>query len=71
MKKKKISKILDILSAILTLVFVVKVVIDYITYKTALNSAPFYLWIIIDAIYFLVPVCVLEIIKMVFKRKRH
>ena len=69
MKKKTISKILGVISAILVLIFIVKVAVDYHTYMTTLNSAPFYLWIVVDAIYFLLPACVLGIIKLILQRK--
>lgn len=69
MKKLKISKVCGIASIILMIVFVIKVILDYITYKTTLNSAPFYLWIVVDAIYFLLPASVLGIISLVLQKK--
>ena len=68
MKKSKISKIFGIASIILTIIFVIKVILDYITYKTTLNSAPFYLWVIVNAIYFLLPASVLGIISFILQK---
>lgn len=70
MKKSKISKIFGIASIILMILFVIKVILDYITYKTTLNSAPFYLWIIVDAIYFLLPASVLMIVRIFLRKKK-
>ena len=66
--KKKISKICKLASVILVVLFVIKIILDYITYKTTLNSAPFYLWIIVDAIYFMLPAGVLFIIGLILKK---
>ena len=70
MKKSKISKICVLISIILTIIFVIKVILDYITYKTTLNSAPFYLWIVVDAIYFLLPALSLLIGGLIAQRRK-
>lgn len=69
MKKAKISKICGIISIILVILFVIKIILDYVTYKTTLNSAPFYLWVIVNAIYFLLPASVLGIISFILQKK--
>jgi len=70
MKKSKISKICGIISIILVVLFVIKIILDYVTYKTTLNSAPFYLWIVVDAIYFLLPASVIMIVSIFFSKKK-
>jgi len=70
MKKSKISKMCALISIILAIIFVIKVVLDYVTYKTTLNSAPFYLWIVVDAIYFLLPASVIMIVSIFFSKKK-
>lgn len=65
MDRKKIGKICNIISLGLVACFFVKTVADYHTYLTTLNSAPFSVWVLVDAVYFLIPsgiVCLLGII---------
>lgn len=69
MKKAKISKICALISIILAIIFVIKIILDYVTYKTTLNSAPFYLWIAVDAIYLLLPASVLGIMSFILQKK--
>ena len=42
-------------SVLMVLGFVVKTIIDYSRYNSTLNSAPFSVWILANAIYFGVP----------------
>ena len=58
----KKSKVLYSIAAVLVLVFLVKTGVDWHTYNTTLNSAPFRLWILVNAIYFLLPAAVLAVI---------
>ena len=55
MSKKKIIKVCNIVAFILTLSFLLKLVRDWFVYSTTLNSAPFYLWVMVDAAYYLLP----------------
>lgn len=63
----KKSKVLYSIAAVLVLVFLVKTGLDWHTYNTTLNSAPFRLWILVNAVYFLLPAAVLAVI--VFLKK--
>ena len=56
----KKSNILWTVSAILVLVFFVKTGVDWHTYTTTLNSAPFRYWVLVNAIYFLLPAGILR-----------
>lgn len=69
MNSLKASKACIIISAVLLLCFVVKNPIDYYVYSTTLNSAPFYLWILVNTVYFILPAAVLLVVGLVLKRK--
>ena len=69
MKKVSIFKLLFVLSILLLVVFVVNTIIDYINYSTTLNSAPFSVFILVNAIMFILPSIVLAIIGFIIKRK--
>lgn len=60
MDKGKIIKFCHFASFILALCFLLKLARDWHVYNTTLNSAPFYLWVLVDAAYFLLPAaCIL------------
>ena len=50
--KQKVPMICNIVSLILLIVFVIKSIVDYTQYSTSLNSAPFYLWVLVNALFF-------------------
>ena len=50
--KQKVPMICNIVSLILLIVFVIKSIVDYTQYLTSLNSAPFYLWVLVNALFF-------------------
>lgn len=62
MKKETMYKILFSISVLLLAAFVVKTIIDYITYSTTLNSAPFSVFVLVNAIEFILPSVVLAVI---------
>jgi len=55
MKKHILIPLCFLLSGIFFLVFLIKTIADYSHYTAALNSAPFYIWIVVNAVYFIVP----------------
>lgn len=55
MKKENIYKFLYLISIFLILVFGIVIGIDYLKYDKISNSAPFYAYVIIRAIEFLIP----------------
>ncbi len=67
----KKSKILWAIAAILVLVFLVKTGLDWHTYNTTLNSAPFRYWVLVNAVYFLLPTGVMAAIAWVKGRKKN
>ena len=69
MKKLNGAKVCYGLSVILFVGFIINTIIDYGRYNSTLNSAPFYMWIIVNAIYFIVPSIITLIIGLVIKKK--
>ena len=65
----KKSKILYAIAAIFVVVFFVNTGLDWHTYNTTLNSAPFRYWVLVNAVYFLLPAGVLTVVGMVLKHK--
>ena len=71
MSKKKIIKVCNIVAFILTLSFLLKLVRDWFVYSTTLNSAPFYLWVMVDAAYYLLPAaCIFLVGRFVQVKKK-
>ena len=58
-----------VLSAVCALLFVIKIPLDYHVYSTTLNSAPFWVWLLVNAVYFLIPAFVALIIGWMLKKK--
>ena len=69
MKKIKGVAVCYGLSILMFLGFVVHTAVDYSRYNGTLNSAPFTVWITVNAIYFLLPAAVLFAIGLVLKKK--
>lgn len=69
MKKECISKILFAISILLLAVFVVNTINNYINYSKTLNSAPFSVFILVNAIEFVMPSVVLSTIGLIVSRK--
>ena len=69
---KRISgvAVCNALSVLLFLVFLINTIVDYIRYSSTLNSAPFYIWIIVNMLYFLVPAIVARLVGVVLRKKQ-
>lgn len=69
---KKINRITMCyaLSVVLFLGFIVNTIIDYDRYNSTLNSAPFYIWIFMNMIYFIVPAIIALIVGIFIKKKQ-
>ena len=48
---------------------VIKSIVDYNQYSTTLNSAPFYVWILVNALYFIIPAIVMSVIGFIKKKQ--
>ena len=68
MKKINDVTVCYALSVLLILGFLINTILDYSRYNSTLNSAPFSLWIMVNAIYFLVPAMIAFIIGLVLKK---
>ena len=68
--KENIPQICNIVSAILGAAFVIKSIADYIRYSNTLNSAPFYVWVLVNALYFIIPAIVVLVNGFVAKKKQ-
>ena len=67
MDKQKISRICGWVAIIMAVLFVPAVIVDWIRYNTSLNSAPFYIWIIVDAAAFFLPAAISFAAHLYFK----
>ena len=70
MKKTKTYRLLYGAAALMTLGFCVNLVVDYHQYSTTLNSAPFTVWILVDALIWLVPATLAVIAGYVAKKRK-
>lgn len=66
----KISKWCNVISLILIVGFIIKTIFDYGKYSSTLNSAPFYLWILVNALYFLLPALIIFVAGIIKKGKK-
>lgn len=67
--KRYIYKVLYIISIIMIVFFMVMVGIDYFSYDLVNNSAPFYTFVLLRFIEFIVPSIIIFIIAEVIKKK--
>ena len=69
MKKENIYKFLYAVSIFLSIVFTIRLGVDYFKYDNLNNSAPFYTFIITRMIEFIIPSIIVFIIGKVIKKK--
>ncbi len=69
MKKQNIYKFLYLVCALLVLGFCVRLGVDYYKYDTVLNSAPFYTFVIVRAVEFIVRSIIIFIVARYLKNK--
>lgn len=68
--KKNLSRIFYFVSTILVAAFVIKSIVDYSHYSNTLNSAPFYVWVMVNALYFIIPAIVVFVVGIVMRKKQ-
>ena len=68
--KQKVPMICNIVSLILLIVFVIKSIVDYTQYSTSLNSAPFYLWVLVMSLFWVFLPIILFVFGFVVKKKQ-
>lgn len=69
MDLKKISRICNVISIALVIAFAVKCGVDYAAYSPMSNSAPFSLWVEMNAFLFLLPAVLVFVIGRVMQKK--
>ena len=69
MKRNK-AKLFFFLSGALAVIFLLKTAVDRYHYSMILTSAPFWVTVLVNALYFLLPAAILLICGMVMKRRR-
>ena len=69
MKKIGAHKLLYGAGGMMVLGFLIHLAVDYHQYRSALNSAPFWLWICVDAIIWLIPAALAITAGYVAKKK--
>ena len=69
MKKKNIHKFLFIISALLILGFAIHTIVDACRYDSMLTSFPFYAFIIVHAVEYLLPSLIVFIAALIVKKK--
>ena len=70
MKKNKIIKICNTVAFIFALSFLLSVARGWNVYNTTLNSAPFYIWVIVDAVMYLMPAAFVFLIGRIVKHQK-
>lgn len=69
MKKENINRLLYCISLILIIGFCIRIGADYFTYDSSNNSAPFYTFIIVRILEFILPSVILFIVGKLVKKK--
>ena len=69
MKKANAPKICRTISIILLILFAVKTIFDYTQYQKTFTSAPFHVWVLVNALSLIVPAVIVFIIGSAIKRK--
>ena len=67
MKKDKFLKICNIVAFIFALSFLLRLARDWTLYSRALNSAPFSVWVLADAVQYLMPAAFVFLIGRIVK----
>ena len=65
----RISKWCNVISLVLIVCFIIKTSFDYGKYSCTLTSAPFDIWILVNALYFVLPALIIFILGIIKKRK--
>ena len=69
MKRKNIHKFLYVISALLVLGFAIHTIVDACRYDSMLTSFPFYAFIIVHAVEYLLPSLIVFIAALIVKKK--
>ena len=67
--KKKITTICKVLSVVLVITFIVLNIIDYVNYNPMITSAPYYVDLLVNALFLLMPAIIVFIIGIIIEKK--
>ena len=67
--KKKITTICKVLSVVLVITFIVLNIIDYVNYNPMVTSAPYYVNLLVNALFLLMPAIIVFIIGIIIEKK--
>ena len=67
--KKKVPLICNIVSLAFVVGFVIKSVLDYFKYSSTLNSAPFSVWLLVNALCLITPAIIMFAVGKMVKKK--
>ena len=65
----RISKWCNVISLVLIVCFIIKTIFDSGQYSSTLTSAPFDIWTLVNALYFVLPALIIFILGIIKKRK--
>ncbi len=68
--KKKLPTICNAVSTVHVIAFVIKCITDYKQYLTSFGSAPFSVWIFMNAVYLLLPAAIVFAVGVIVKKKQ-
>ena len=67
--KKKITTICKVLSVVLVITFIVLNIIDYVNYNPMVTSAPYYVNLLVNALFLLIPAVIVFIIGIIIEKR--
>ena len=68
--KKKITTICKVLCVVLVIAFIILSIVDYVNYNPMITSAPYYVDLLVNALFLLMPAIIVFIIGIIIE-KRH
>ncbi|MBR4462933.1 MAG: hypothetical protein IKS51_10170 [Erysipelotrichaceae bacterium] len=68
--KKKLAMVCNDAGAVLVIVFAIKSIVDYKKYLASFTSAPYSVWVLMNALYFLIPAAIMFAIGCILKKKQ-
>ena len=67
--KKKITTICKVLCVVLVIAFIILSIVDYVNYNPMITSAPYYVDLLVNALFLLMPAIIVFIIGIIIEKK--
>lgn len=67
---KKLPLACNVLSAAQVIAFIVKNIVDYPRYLDSYGSAPFRVWVLVNALYLVVPAIIVFFVGVIIKKRQ-